>query len=103
MALSNKRHFLSLSDLNLFMKVLIPSSGSLAKPYFYVFILNTVGWDTCTYTYACPLPPLLTLARFASLAVCHVVEDILHGTAMREVALSHLTIGLFSPLTLVGV
>lgn len=46
--------------------------------------------------------PPLTLARFASLTVCHVVQDILHGSAMREVALSHLPIGLFSTLTLVS-
>lgn len=44
----------------------------------------------------------LTLARFASLTVCHVVQDILHGSAMREVALSHLPVGLFSTLTLVS-
>lgn len=45
----------------------------------------------------------LTLARFASLTMCHVVQDILHGSAMREVALSDLPVGLFSPLTLVSV
>lgn len=46
--------------------------------------------------------PPLTLARFASLTVRHVVQDILHGSAMREVALSHLPVGLFSTLTLVS-
>lgn len=48
------------------------------------------------------ITPSLTLAGFASLTVCHVVQDILHGSAMREVALSHLTVGLLSPLTLVS-
>lgn len=46
--------------------------------------------------------PSLTLAGFASLTMCHVVQDILHGSAMREVALSHLTVGLLSLLTLVS-
>lgn len=47
--------------------------------------------------------PPLTLARFASLTVCHVVQDILHGSAVWEVALPHLPVGLLSALTLVSV
>lgn len=42
------------------------------------------------------------LAGFARLAVGHVVEDILHGATVWEVALPHLTIGLFPALTLMG-
>lgn len=41
------------------------------------------------------------LAGFASLAVGHVIEDILHGAAVWEVALPHLPIGLLASLTLV--
>lgn len=44
---------------------------------------------------------LLTLARFASLAVCHVVEDVLHSAAVRKGTGPHLTVGLLSPLALV--
>lgn len=45
----------------------------------------------------------LTLAGFAGLAVCHVVENILHGPAVGQRARSHLAVGLLAPLALVGV
>lgn len=45
----------------------------------------------------------LTLAGFAGLAVCHVVEDVLHGPAVGQGAGSHLAVGLLAPLALVGV
>lgn len=45
----------------------------------------------------------LTLAGLASLAVRHVVEDVLHGAAVREGAGAHLAVGLLAPLTLVSV
>lgn len=43
----------------------------------------------------------LTLAGLASLAVGHVVEDVLHGTAVGQSAGPHLPIGLLPPLALV--
>lgn len=42
----------------------------------------------------------LTLAGFASLAVCHVVEDVLHGAAVGQGAGPHLPVGLLAPLAL---
>lgn len=42
----------------------------------------------------------LTLARLASLAMGHVVKDVLHGTTMGQSAGPHLPIGLFPPLAL---
>jgi len=45
----------------------------------------------------------LTLAGLASLAVGHVVEDVLHGAAVRQGAGSHLPVGLLPPLALVCV
>ena len=46
---------------------------------------------------------VLTLAGFASLAVGHVVEDVLHGAAVGQVARAHLAVGLLAPLALVRV
>lgn len=43
------------------------------------------------------------MAGLASLAVRHVVEDVLHGAAVREGAGTHLAVGLLAPLTLVSV
>lgn len=45
----------------------------------------------------------LTLAGLASLTVSHVVEHVLHGAAVRQVALPHLPVGLLPPLALVRV
>lgn len=45
----------------------------------------------------------LTLAGFASLAMSHVVEHVLHGAAVGQVAVSHLPVGLLPPLALVRV
>lgn len=45
----------------------------------------------------------LTLAGFASLAMSHVVQDVLHGATVRKVALPHFPIGLLPPLALVRV
>jgi len=45
----------------------------------------------------------LTLAGLAGLAVRHVVEDVLHGAAVGQVALPHLPVGLLPPLALVRV
>lgn len=45
----------------------------------------------------------LTLARLAGLAMCHVVEDILHSAAVRKGTGPHLPVGLLSPLALVCV
>lgn len=79
-----------------YKKILLPkpptSSPSLSRSASCSASVNRIYITT----------PPLTLARFASLTMCHVVQDILHGSAMREVALSHLPIGLFSPLTLVS-
>lgn len=44
---------------------------------------------------------LLTLTGLASLAVSHVVENVLHSAAVGQVTLSDFTVGLFSPLALV--
>jgi len=44
----------------------------------------------------------LTLAGLAGLAVGHVVEDVLHGATVGQVALAHLPVGLLPPLALVG-
>ena len=46
---------------------------------------------------------VLTLAGLAGLAVGHVVEDVLHGAAVGQIARAHLAVGLFSPLALVRV
>lgn len=43
------------------------------------------------------------MAGLAGLAVRHVVEDVLHGAAVREGAGAHLAVGLLAPLTLVSV
>lgn len=45
----------------------------------------------------------LTLAGLASLAMSHVVQHVLHGATVGQVARPHLPIGLFPPLTLVRV
>lgn len=45
----------------------------------------------------------LTLTILASLAMSHVIEDVLHGAAMRQVALSDLAVGLLASLTFVSV
>lgn len=45
----------------------------------------------------------LTLAGFSCLAVGHVVEDVLHGAAVGQGTGAHLSVGLLSPLALVGV
>lgn len=44
----------------------------------------------------------LTLARFASLAVRHVVEDVLHGATVGQVTLPYFPTGLLPPLALMG-
>lgn len=44
---------------------------------------------------------LLTLTGLASLAVSHVVEDVLHCAAVRQVALPNLAVCLLPPLALV--
>lgn len=49
--------------------------------------------------HAASLP--LTLTGFASLAVSHVVEDVLHSATVGQVALPDFTIGLLPPLALV--
>lgn len=45
----------------------------------------------------------LTLTGLAGLAVGHVVEDVLHGPAVRQGAGPHLAVGLLTPLALVRV
>jgi len=45
----------------------------------------------------------LTLAGLPGLAVGHVVEDVLHGAAVRQGAGPHLPIGLLPSLALVSV
>lgn len=45
----------------------------------------------------------LTLAGFASLTMRHVVEDVLHGAAVRQSTGSHLPVGLLPTLALVCV
>lgn len=42
------------------------------------------------------------LAGFAGLTVRHVIEDVLHGSAVRQVALADLSIGLLSAMALVS-
>ena len=42
------------------------------------------------------------MAGFARLAVCHVVEDVLHRPAVGKVALPHLPVGLLPALALVS-
>lgn len=44
----------------------------------------------------------LTLAGFASLAVRHVVEDVLHSAAVGQAALAYLPISLLPPLAFMG-
>lgn len=46
---------------------------------------------------------LLTLAGFASLAVRHVIKDVLHSAAVRQGAGPHFPISLFSSLALMCV
>lgn len=48
-------------------------------------------------------PAQLTLAGFAGLTVRHVIEDVLHGSAVRQVALADLSVGLLSAMALVSV
>lgn len=43
----------------------------------------------------------LTLTGLASLAVSHVVEDILHRATVRQVALPYFSVGLLPSLTFV--
>ena len=43
------------------------------------------------------------LTGFPSLTMCHVIQDIFHGSTVWEGAGSNLSIGLFPPLTLVSV
>lgn len=63
--------------------------------------------NTWKFTYAGSaeryFPPLLTLTRFASLAVGHVIEDIFHGATVGQVALPNFAVGLLPPLALVCV
>lgn len=69
---------------------------------------TAILWGEVPDPHLCPAPicdssaPLLTLAGLASLAMCHVVEDVLHCAAVGEVALAHFPVGLLAPLTLVG-
>lgn len=52
---------------------------------------------------SCSCPTLLlslTLAGLAGLAVGHVVENVLHGAAVGQRALPHLSVGLLPPLAL---
>lgn len=46
---------------------------------------------------------MLTLAGFAGLTVRHVIKDVLHGSAVGQVALADLSIGLLSAMALVSV
>lgn len=44
----------------------------------------------------------LTLAGFAGLTVGHVIKDVLHGSAVGQVALADLSVGLLSAMALVS-
>lgn len=44
----------------------------------------------------------LTLAGFAGLTVCHVIKDVLHGSAVGQAALADLSVGLLSAMALMS-
>lgn len=66
---------------------------TMSKPQHWYWI----NWQNKNMVHA------RTLARLASLAVRHVVKDVLHGTTVGQVTLPYLPVGLLSPLALVGV
>lgn len=71
-------------------------------------LINKRGARKHTHISSRALPPgrqktALTLTGFPSLTMCHVIQDIFHGSTVWEGAGSNLSIGLFPPLTLVSV